>query len=179
MKKSCLLFLGAILAFLACMAIDKITNNKIYNFTTLSILYIFNSEEVKFNEVKLKIPYYYIKKNLRNRLSLSEYPSRSASITLTKDKHLSIGLIEGYKIAYKKQGYKYVNEGKVIIDNEEAYLLKMIKEKDKEKHLYMILLPNINIMISYQGSTKGLEDFEKIVSQIKIFDDKGDICKWA
>lgn len=163
------IFLGIIIGFVS----NKLTNNKLSDFFTLSVLYFKNSERIKFDDMLLKVPFNYTRRKDKNSLMLLKFPKGGGVIFFKKDHYLSKAKFdEEFKSALYKMHFNPINEGEIRIDREKGYFITASKQSNPSDYRECITIPNKRITISFIGDKNDSESFWEIVKQVQFTSEK-------
>ena len=159
---------SAFIVIPAFAIVDKLTNNKIGNFFTLGFMYMTQREEVRFDEMILKVPYYYTKRINGNTLILVKFPKGSV-IVFEKNRHIAVEEFLGkFNESLKKMNLTVIGERKIEIDEEAGYFISAWISPDPLDFLEYVTIPSKRITAYFNGNKKDVQVFRNIVKQIRF-----------
>ena len=145
-----------------------LSNNKLNELFSLSVLYFKNNEEVNYNGISMKIPFYYITRQNKDYLTLSKFPKGEAVIFIRKE-HLSKDkFYERFKASPYQANFNLIREGEVRIDNEGGYFISTVENSDPTICREYITIPDKKITIYFIGDEKNSKEFWNIVKQMQF-----------
>lgn len=166
-KKIMLFILCVLLGIIVAFAGDKLSNNKISNFFTLSFLYLKNSEEMTFEGISLKVPFYYIRTQNGDKLTLLKFPPGGGSIFLEKKYISNDTFKKEIKIALHNLHYEIIKEGNIKIDNEKGFYVTASKTSNPSDYREYVNISDKKIVISFLGDKSDSENFWEVVKNIR------------
>lgn len=148
--------------------VDKLTNNKIGNLFTLGILYITNREEVKLDEMILKIPFYYTKRKHENGVVLLKFPKGSV-IIFESNRYMSKEEFWGeFKKGLTKMNLTVISESETAIDDQVGYFISAWRVSDPSDFREYVTIPSKRVTVYFNGEKKDVQEFRNIVKQIRF-----------
>jgi len=147
---------------------DTFTNNKLSELISLSFLYFKNSEEINYNGISMKIPFYYIKRQNKKYLTLSKFPKGDGVIFIRKEYLSKEKFYEIFKAPPYQTTFNLISEGEVRLDNETGYFISAVEKSDPTAYREHITIPGKKITLFFIGDEKNSKDFWNIVKQSKF-----------
>ena len=83
------------------------------NFITLGVLYLKNSEEMTFEDLSMKVPFYYTRSQDKDSLTLLRFPKVGGIIFLKKEYFLKDVFYEKLKTELYNMHFKMIKEGEI------------------------------------------------------------------
>jgi len=167
-KKTIVFILCILLGIIIGFVSDKLTNNKLSDFITLSFLYFKNSEEITFDGVLMKVPFNYTRVRDKNSLTLLKFPKGGGVIFFKKESLLKDTFNVELKSELYNMHFEPINEGEISIDNENAYFITAAKKSNPSEYKEHIAIPSKKITISFIGDKSDSKSFWEIVKQIQF-----------
>jgi hypothetical protein len=156
------IIIGIIIGFVS----DKLSNEKISNFITLSMMYFQNPKEIKFSGMSIIVPFRYTRVQDKDNLTLLCFP-KGRGVIFFNNEYLSKERFDNeFKKAQHEMHYELISEGEIIIDNEKGYFFTGSKKTNPSEYKEYLTIPTRNITASFLGDKKYSLNFWKIVKQI-------------
>ena len=166
-KNIILLLLCFSVVIISSYAIDQATNQKITNSIMLGYLYLKNSENITFNNISIKVPYYFWQGRGKDSLNLLRYP-HDYSIFIKNTFLSKEALLERTEGLLHTKCYNLVSKGELKIDNENGYFITLSRKSNPSYYIEDLTIPNKSIAINFIGEKKDLVTYREIIKQIKF-----------
>jgi len=158
-----LLFLGLV------SAIDAISNDKISNFFSLSILYIINERTVEFNGLIINVPYFYTRQKSKSILTLIRFPHNNEIIIINTNSYLTEDDFRGrFKDSLVDLEFDSMEEEDLLIDNENGFLIIVCKDKSYKSCREYLTIPGKKITVTFYGEKNNINNFRTLINSIKF-----------
>jgi len=132
-------------------------------------LYFKNDSLVKFSDVTLDVPFYYIRTQSEDHLTLLHYPTGNGLIMASTGSHLSrIEFVERYSTFLQLSGLKKVNEGIVHVGGVQGYSIEAMSKTDPNYFRIFVVVPDKNFFIEYMGNEKEKETFFSVIKSVSF-----------
>jgi len=146
----------------------KLSNDKLSELFSSSILYFKNSDKINYNGISMKIPFCYTRRQNIKYLTLSKFPSGDGVIFLRKEYLSKEKFCEIFKAPPYLVNFNLISEGEIRIDNEKGYFISAVEKSDPTAYREHITIPGKRITIFFIGDEKNSKEFWNIVKQMQF-----------
>jgi hypothetical protein len=163
------ILLAGIITIAAVSITNTLFEKQVDNLLGRVYLYFTNDSLVKFSDVTLDVPIYYIRTQSKDYLTLLHYPTGDGLIMARLGSHLSRNeFVERYSTFLPQAGLKKVNEGIVHVGGVQGYSIEAMSKTDPNYFRIFIVVPDKNFLINYMGNEKEKETFFSVIKSVSF-----------